>query len=196
MRKLKETSAILLCPPHVFVLDLPMNVIKPKIFSLLPVTISWKITILDSDGTLRHWHVTSGKCVHVTEEDQNQIYAIDYRDDADVFATTGRDSKVRVYDETTKTLISTHFGGRGDVTAGHVNRVFALKFHPNDKNLLISGGWDNTIQLWDLRCDHAIRSIFGPHVCGDSIDLFGDTLLTGSWRPEEQLQVRYITSYF
>jgi WD40 repeat protein len=49
------------------------------------------------------------------------------------------------------------------VTAGHVSRVFALKFHPMDRNLVISGGWDNTIQVWDLRCDHAIRSIFGPH---------------------------------
>lgn len=33
------------------------------------------------------------------------------------------------------------------VTAGHSNRVFSLKFNHKDENVVISGGWDNTIQV-------------------------------------------------
>ncbi len=41
----------------------------------------------------------------------NQIYTIDYRGDSEVFATAGRDAKIRVYDERTKSLVSVHSGG-------------------------------------------------------------------------------------
>jgi len=34
---------------------------------------------------------------------------------------------------------------------GHSNRIFCVKFHPNDPNVLLSGGWDTTIQIWDTR---------------------------------------------
>lgn len=38
--------------------------------------------------------------------------------------------------------------------------------------------------------DYAARRIFGPHICGDAIDVdINNTLLTGSWRSEEQLQL-------
>ena len=29
---------------------------------------------------------------------------------------------------------------------GHVQRIFALKFHPDDNNVFISGGWDNALK--------------------------------------------------
>jgi WD40 repeat protein len=32
---------------------------------------------------------------------------------------------------------------------GHDNRVFAVKFI--DDNILISGGWDSVIHVWDIR---------------------------------------------
>jgi len=74
------------------------------------------------------------------------------------------------------------------VTAGHANRVFSLRFNPDDPNIIISGGWDNTMQIWDTRIDHAVRSIFGPHVCGDSVDICNNIILSGSWRPTNSLQ--------
>lgn len=59
----------------------------------------------------------------------------------------------------------------GDVTAGHASRVFALKFNPTEPDILISGGWDNTIQIWDMRVAYSVRSIFGPHICGDAVGI-------------------------
>lgn len=75
------------------------------------------------------------------------------------------------------------------MTAGHASRVFSLKFNPTDTNILISGGWDNTIQIWDTRVSHAVRSIFGPHICGDAVDIYGNVVLSGSWRPDNALQL-------
>ena len=43
--------------------------------------------------------------------------------------------------------------------------------------------------MWDTRAETAILSFYGPHVCGDALDLVGSTLLTGSWRPGHQLQL-------
>lgn len=33
------------------------------------------------------------------------------------------------------------------VMDGHASRVFSLKYHPTDPHLLISGGWDDTVQV-------------------------------------------------
>jgi WD40 repeat protein len=50
--------------------------------------------VQDAAGTVRHWHVTSGKCVHTINEEGNQVYAVDYSPDAEKFATAGKDVKV------------------------------------------------------------------------------------------------------
>jgi COMPASS component SWD3 len=142
-------------------------------------------------GAVQHWHMTSGKCLHSFEDDHNQVYALDYNDEGTKFATAGKDTAIRVYDEATKTNISTMQGGVGysvKSTPGHSNRIFSVKY-TTDENMIISGGWDNTVQIWDIRVGHAVRSIYGPHVCGDSVDLHRNEIVTGSWRPQHQLEV-------
>ncbi len=143
----------------------------------------------NAEGIVQHWHVTSGKCLHTIKEEGNEIYAVEYMPDGTKFATAGKDQTIRIYDEATKTRVQELTDGYASTTSGHFNRVFSLKFHPTDHNLLISGGWDNTIQVWDLRADHSVRSIFSPHICGDSVDIDGNTVLSGSWRPDNQVQL-------
>merc|ERR1712196_247517 len=148
----------------------------------------------NASGVVQHWHVTSGKCLHTIREEQengdtNQVFCLDYHPDASKFATAGQDYKVRLYDEATKTQISTLCGGYGKAMPGHSNRVFSLKFSEKDPNLLVSGGWDNTIQIWDCRQEAPARSCFGAHIAGDSVDVHGDMILSGSWRPHDALQM-------
>ena len=76
-----------------------------------------------------------------------------------------------------------------DVSLGHSNRVFSLKFCNFDDNFVVSGGWDNTVQIWDTRIEMAVRSFYGPHVCGDALDVKDGKILTGSWRQDHQLQL-------
>jgi WD40 repeat protein len=142
----------------------------------------------NSTGRVQHWHVTSGKSLHTIHEAGNQVYCVDYRQDGLKFATAGQDQKVRIYDEATKTHTHTLCGGWGKQKPGHTNRIFSLKFHPDDHNMLLSGGWDNTVQIWDMRAEMPVASIFGTHICGDTVDVVGNSVLTGSWRPNDQLQ--------
>lgn len=163
-----------------------------------------------ADGSVTHWHMMSQTCLYSFQQEQDgtaagtgaggdtdaQVYACDYRADGEQFATGGRDGKIRVYDESTKELVQTLAPGhvhaydsrRG--TTGHSNRVYALRYHPLDGNVIVSGGWDNTIQVWDVRAGLSVRSIYGPHICGDGLDLSpdGSVILTAAWRPNEALQ--------
>jgi COMPASS component SWD3 len=54
-------------------------------------------------GQVFHWHVTSGKCISRVTEVDNQVFCADYRNDGLVFATAGKQTCVRVYDEGTRT---------------------------------------------------------------------------------------------
>jgi len=102
-------------------------------------------------------------------------------------------TRVRIYDEATKSLLTTMSSGYGTVNgvaSGHANRVFSTKFCPTDSNLVVSGGWDNTVQIWDIRSGRSCRSFYGPHICGDSLDVSSDgsRILTGSWRHASPLE--------
>jgi hypothetical protein len=45
-------------------------------------------------------------------------------------------------------------------------------------------------QVWDVRAGTSVRSIYGPHICGDALDVNAQGhILTGSWRPEKALQL-------
>lgn len=66
------------------------------------------------------------------------------------FASGGSDCWVRVYDGVTlkeETKMIKGSGGTPEVTAGHSNRIFAVRFHPTEPWCLISAGWDDTVQV-------------------------------------------------
>lgn len=79
----------------------------------------------------------------------------------------------------------------GDEFPGHSNRVFCLKCNPYQPNMIATGGWDNTVQIYDIRKRGPIASLFGPHICGDAIDFKSDgvTMLTGSYRNSDVLEL-------
>lgn len=97
-----------------------------------------------ADGCLKHWHATSGKCLHQRRDDpNNHLYAIDFNKDGTLLASAGKDGHVRIYDETTKSL--TFAMKERGLLPGHSNSVYCVKFNKSDPNMVISGGWDNTI---------------------------------------------------
>jgi WD40 repeat protein len=137
--------------------------------------------------------VTSQKVLSKVQA-PDQVYCLDVRADGEQYATAGKDKAVRLHDDGTGAVVVTCRPG-GYETVGHSNRIFGVKYHPNDPTRLVSGGWDNTVIFWDARTGASTASVFGPHVCGDSVDLYDNLLLTGSWRPEKQLQlwdIRYV----
>eukprot|EP00656_Telonema_subtile_P013283 TRINITY_DN1673_c0_g1_i3.p1 TRINITY_DN1673_c0_g1~~TRINITY_DN1673_c0_g1_i3.p1 ORF type:complete len:370 (-),score=86.71 TRINITY_DN1673_c0_g1_i3:136-1245(-) len=140
------------------------------------------------EGQIEHWHVTSQKKLNTITETSNQVFSLDYHPEGTNFVSVGSDAQVRIYDEATKTQVSTMASGWGAPAPGHSNRVFCVKYVPEDPNMIISTGWDNTIQFWDVRLNYSVRSILGPHVCGDAMDVVNGQVLTCSWQPENQIE--------
>jgi len=58
-----------------------------------------------------------------------------------------------------------------------------------DDSILLSAGWDKTILIWDIRTKKSVDFIFGPEICGDSLDYYDNKILTGSFRDNKQIQL-------
>lgn len=127
-----------------------------KTTSSMPITcLQWRptssslktsniIVTASADGTLTHWHATSGKMLHQIQPDpENHIYTMDFSKDGTLLAVAGRDLHVHIYDETTKQLAFTM--KEGPQECGHSNRIFCCKFNKENPNMVVSGGWDNTV---------------------------------------------------
>lgn len=56
----------------------------------------------------------------------------------------------------------------------HSNRVFCIKWHPEDVNLFYSGGWDKSVFMWDVRTKTAVKNIYGYYIGGQAIDVKGN----------------------
>lgn len=72
---------------------MPMTCIKFR-----PNTASQKIRNVllaaSAEGTVQHFHIQSGKCLHTVVEEGNQIFTVDYKQDASQFVTAGKDHMV------------------------------------------------------------------------------------------------------
>jgi len=147
-----------------------------------------------TDGIVRQWHVTSGKCLQEfgDPEQTGQLFCVDYSPDASRIVAGGM-QELWVFDEETKKQSAHLKGGDSLTTAGHSSRVFAVRCNPvlGEPCSIISGGWDSSVQFWDVRVGHAVRAVYGPHVCGDALDISADgrTFLTGSWREKDALEL-------
>ena len=141
--------------------------------------------------------MTTETRLHTFQEKNNSVYALDIHPDASKFATAGKDASIRIYDESSKTCILKLKKGEGygvNCTAGHSNRIFCVKYHPNEYNIVLSGGWDNNVIIWDTRSGRAERSLNGPHICGEAIDIQGNHIVTGSWRTKQPIDIWDFTS--
>ena len=112
---------------------------------------------------------------------------MDFKEDGTVFVTGGRDGEVRLYDE--NKISKVKILEEGVNTPTHKNRIYGVKFLTDEPNLLISGGWDKVVLLWDIRTGKSENFLYGPMICGDSLDYKNGKILTGSWRSDEQLEL-------
>ncbi|XP_038637215.1 WD repeat-containing protein 5B-like [Scyliorhinus canicula] len=144
-----------------------------------------------ASGRVKLWHVSTQKCLQTLLENQETLVAA-FNPSGTRFATGGTEGSVRLYDTVTQECLLTLMPSPSPmVMDGHRSRIFAVKFHPGRFSELISGGWDDTVQFWTENHPHSIRRIFGPHLCGDALQIHPKTseILTGSWRRENSLEV-------
>ncbi|KAL4239912.1 hypothetical protein ACF0H5_000711 [Mactra antiquata] len=136
--------------------------------------------------------------------EKNEINCMDFDYTYTRFATAGKDLSVRIYDANTNQLVHEYTGYDNTKSptelqqSGCAMRVFALKYHPEYDDIFVTGGWDRHLKIWDARSNDGVkRTIHGPHICGDALDLQGYKILTGSWvGGEDALQIwNYSTDY-
>ncbi|OAF70648.1 hypothetical protein A3Q56_01584 [Intoshia linei] len=142
-------------------------------------------------GNIRLWHYATQTCLFTINENRQTLYC-SFSTDGSKFISCGVDCVIYTYDFNTCNILTRHKASHSkDKMNGHRGRVFSAKYHPNHKNVFISGGWDDTIQFWDDRETHSSRHISGPHLCGDGLDIDpeNDQILTGSWRKSNTLQL-------
>ncbi|XP_063982240.1 uncharacterized protein LOC135165155 [Diachasmimorpha longicaudata] len=135
------------------------------------------------------------ECFKFIEEPENEINTISASTDGEYLVSGGKDAALRVYDASTGKVIHTYQKDTTGMIADalekfHRMRIFAAKFHKTIPELIVSGGWDDTVQIWDIRTGGgSIRSIKGPHICGDALDVHETKIITGSWTVEGSLQL-------
>lgn len=88
---------------------------------------------------------------------------------------------MRVYDNASNKILLDFPEGDWN-SPGHSNRIFSLKFLPNEPNVLLSCGWDSNIHIWDIRERCSVGHFHGPRVSGDSLDFKNNQILSGSYR--------------
>jgi len=55
---------------------------------------------------------------------------------------------------------------------GNKNKIFCVKTLDEDANIMVSGGWDRMIKIFDIRTRGPVGSMYGPLICGsDAIDV-------------------------
>jgi len=117
--------------------------------SASPIGASRMLLAAYADGHVVQWRVgvdgDSGSVVRsLSTGASNSVYALAWQSDAKHFVAAGRDHIVRLYDANTGQLVRA-FDNTG--RHGHTNRIYALQWHPRDAHTLVSGGWDNTVQM-------------------------------------------------
>lgn len=118
----------------------------------------------------------------------NTLACGDYNRSGSKLIVAGSDRKLYVYDDNLMRL-ETALSGRNLKIVGHQNRIFGVKCHPESPNLFASAGWDGSVKLYDIRSSTLICSMSGPQISGDSIDIHGDMIVTGSNRGSDVMQL-------
>jgi COMPASS component SWD3 len=118
------------------------------------------------------------------------IYSIEYSNDGLNYALGLKDSSIRIFDGVTRQQTAVLGGPDNKKVIGHSSRIYGLRYHKDNPKILISGGWNNYVIMWDLNTETPIRFITGPQIYGEGLDTncFGE-ILTASWRKDDPLQI-------
>ncbi|XP_067882015.1 uncharacterized WD repeat-containing protein alr2800-like isoform X2 [Heterodontus francisci] len=147
-----------------------------------------------ADGIISAYNTETERQVVGIKEEENEIHALDFCSDGSVYATAGKDRHIRLYDSRTSQIVKVFkapdFKSSDNLTlmSGHTRRIFALRFHPDECHVFLTGGWDNSIKgsriltgawvahnalkLWDYRSLRLEKTIPFPLSIGQSEFLY------------------------
>ena len=101
--------------------------------------------------TIYEWHTPSRKIVYKKTFPDNTIFSMDYSNDGNDYALGFKDFSIRVYDGVKKSEKLKLGGHDNHKVTGHMSKIYAIKYHKDNPKILLSGGWDGNVLIWDLK---------------------------------------------
>ena len=141
------------------------------------------------DGCVKEISPAGRRTVHQKiEEPPLELFTVDVDKSSTHYATGGRSTLINYYDAGTQTLLKQMKESK--CCAGHANRVQAVKFSPYKEELILTGGWDSTLILYDALVGEPVLSVVGPNVFGESLDFHPNSphlILAGTYTQSDPL---------
>ena len=140
--------------------------------------------------------------MHQVNINIGQLNAFDWSPDAASYAVGGSEKSIIGFDTKTQqktfelkseySFILKYIKEFRNRKFGHGNNIFSIKYAPEGNGrILVSGDWDKTIMVWDVRTKLPTVTLSGPKPCSDNaIDIAGNYVLTANWSPTDTVQVR------
>jgi COMPASS component SWD3 len=153
----------------------------------------YRLVTASATGDLNFWSVNTKllkyEWMEKVTEPGNTVHSVHYSHTGNRFASAGMDKTVRMYDCEMNECIN-EWGPDNDTKGHHTNQIFCVRFHPTDDRCCVTGGWDSTVKVWDMRQPTPVRSIFGPHLSGRGLAMNSrHQILTASDAAEDSLQL-------
>jgi len=125
------------------------------------------------DGTMKVWHVETGKAIH-TIKDIAQVWSVAFSNDGSQILSGGDKGTVKLFESDSGKEIRSF--------KGHSGRVYSVAFSP-DASRVVSGGHDGTIKVWDINSGKEIHTLKGHTDIVSSVVFSpdGSQVLSGSY---------------
>nr|MEC4583126.1 WD40 repeat domain-containing protein [Candidatus Parabeggiatoa sp.] len=125
------------------------------------------------EGTLKVWHVETGKEIH-TIKDSGHVWSVAFSHDGSQILSGGEKGTVKLFDSESGQEIRSFKGLSG--------RVYSVAFSP-DASRVVSGGHDGTIKVWDINSGNEIHTLKGHTDIVSSVVFSpdGSQILSGSY---------------
>lgn len=124
---------------------------KSAIFSICYNSIKHHLYVGDADGNLSIWNSKTLELIIYLPLDCGKIRSFSIDTTGNHFCMACQDGFIRVFE-------TAYFNEINSVNA-HKNGVTSVLFHPLNENLLISGGKDALLKVWDWRNEKELNSI-------------------------------------
>lgn len=111
------------------------------------------ITATNAEGSISSFNPDTGTQLYrIKMAEGIQLLSLDYSIDGKLFATGDNQGNIYLYNDDYQKEVRC-FASASWFNCGHTNRIFSVKFLSDDHNVMVSGGWEGVIYLWDIRDD-------------------------------------------
>ncbi|HEY9597854.1 MAG TPA: WD40 repeat domain-containing protein, partial [Cyanophyceae cyanobacterium] len=147
-----------------------------------------------SDNTIKIWNYQTGEILQTISDFESEILSMVISpDNQTLISGSGLlDGKIKIWNLKTGELIQTFpIAGRSLLSLGQpLVSIESLAINPQG-TLLVSGGSDNKIRIWDLSTGKLIRTLYGHSdwVKAVTISPDGQTLVSGGGDADETVMI-------